>query len=398
MLNKFLTSFSYLTLLVGCSMACNRPSESANIGSDAPQGGGETANTLDGGADRTLIADDTAAAACLNTADVQCDDTQEAGPLIDAAIVDETSSPAIEGELCALGKTWSAGTCQSAKFPTKMLLMPATQFEQGCDPTKGTCYAWDMPVHRVQLSAFLIEETEVTAGQYRACVDADKCAPGYVPTCGPGCSWTGEYCDTYSGLNMSLSTYADPSFYHLPMTFVTRTMAQQYCEAMLPGGSLPTDAQWERAARTDCTANTDTIVYSRYIWGSQWPPPKGAGNLCDSNCWFPSGQLALVYDDGVKCAAKPGSFALDSKCLKDMTGNVGEWVIDDGVADWYTNPLAGMLDPVASGNPNSGVLRGGSFGTSGEQDAAISRRLFRNADAIFVDLGFRCVSNWKKYL
>ena len=142
------------------------------------------------------------------------------------------------------------------------------------------------------------------------------------------------------------------------MTGVSWAAAKSYCRAI--GGRLPTEAEWEYAAR----AGTSTRYY---------------GNL-PAIAWF-----ADNSDDGPHAVAskKPNAYG-----LHDMLGNVSEWVLDRyyNAYDETSDPLE-VEEPLA-GNA-SGVARGGSW-TSDQDGVRVSRRLEMPPDAEEAHIGFRC--------
>ena len=218
--------------------------------------------------------------------DVQFEDDTQPPSDATAAVL----QPGADGELCALGKAWAAGQCQPASFPFEMVLMPAVTYDQGCDPATNVCDPWEMPVHTVTLGAFLIGKNEVTVGDYKKCVKLGKCK---IP------SNFAEYCPD----GELQCRYFAKGLTKYPVNCVTKSEALQYCKAMVPGGTLPSDAQWERAARTDCTGPNEKIIYTRFVWGDQWIPPKGAGNFCDEACDNKYWGYIDHYQDEAGCSA-----------------------------------------------------------------------------------------------
>ncbi|MBK8782163.1 MAG: SUMF1/EgtB/PvdO family nonheme iron enzyme [Anaerolineales bacterium] len=117
-----------------------------------------------------------------------------------------------------------------------MVYVPAGEFTMGSDDS-------DAPIHTVYLDAFWIDQTEVTNKQYKACVDAGTCEPP-----------SNTSSDTHP------SYYGNPEFDNYPVIYVNWDKANRYCKVWTgTGGSLPTEAQWEKAAR-----GTDARTYP---WG-----------------------------------------------------------------------------------------------------------------------------------
>jgi formylglycine-generating enzyme required for sulfatase activity len=210
--------------------------------------------------------------------------------------------------------------------------VPAGTFLMGAEGD-----ARDNPARVVYLDTFWIGQTEVTNAQYAECVASNVCT---VPT---------------------NSHWNDPTLADHPVTNVTWEQAQTY--ASWVGGRLPTEAEWEKAAR-----GTDARPYP---WGSEAPGAMHA------NLNFTIGRTVPVgsYPQG---ASPYGAL--------DMAGNVEEWVADRYDPNYYTvspdsnpqGPDIGMLR----------VLRGGSF-TFNLLNARSFVRGKISPDAKFDSVGFR---------
>ncbi len=128
------------------------------------------------------------------------------------------------GQACGSGGTCDgAGKCVVGA-PPGMVLIPAGTFWMGCNASKDSpCYSNDTPQHLVTLSAYYMDLTETTVGQYRACVDAGVCTlPGSVQP------WHD-------------ATY--PNMPNNPVNYVTWTQSQQFCKWRGADFELPTEAQ-----------------------------------------------------------------------------------------------------------------------------------------------------------
>lgn len=218
---------------------------------------------------------------------------------------------------------------------SKLMYVPAGNFTMGSgDP--------DAPRRTVTLDDYWIYQTEVTQGMYAYCVLVGACAP---PAQG----------------NI-LQEYQNPFYANYPMVGVTWDMAANYCAWI--GGSLPTEAQWEKAAQGPSGA--------QYPWGAAEP---------DCNLGNFSGCAAGLTET----SAYPDSASAFG--LLDVSGNVFEWV-----SDYYVETLdsAPVQNPTGPESGEFRVVRGSSF-QSPISDAAVSvRRPAANAYASG-DLGFRCV-------
>ncbi len=197
-----------------------------------------------------------------------------------------------------------------------LLYVPEGEFAMGSDASPD-----EQPIHQVTLSAFWIDQTEVTNAMYEKCVDAKQCRPTVAVTSNTR--------DLY---------FYNPNFGNYPVVFVSSNDANAYCSWI--GRRLPTEAEWEKAAR-----GTDG---STYPWGNDEP----ASNF-----------LNLDIADTVEVGQYPDGASVYGAL--DMAGNVYEWV-----ADWYDDAYyqeSPASDPLGPENPidsNFGelrVLRGGSW-------------------------------------
>ena len=146
--------------------------------------------------------------------------------------------------------------------PAEEILIPAGSFQMGCDitnPAESGCddYSWqvaELPLHTVTLSAYAIDKYEVTNARYQACVAAGGCtAP--------------QQSSSYS----RPAYYGNPTYADYPVLNVTWHQANAFCA--WAGKRLPTEAEWEKAARGD----SDT---RKYPWGDSAP------NCTKANYYF----------------------------------------------------------------------------------------------------------------
>ena len=202
-----------------------------------------------------------------------------------------------------------------------MVYVPGGEFRMG--RTKGVADR----AHAIVLDSFWIDQTEVTNDHYRRCVEDGACR---APTT---CSW-GE------------PTYEDTSKADHPVICVTWQGANDYCR--WAGGRLPTEAEWEYAAR-----GPDSAIYP---WGDEFDGTRL--NSCDVNCPH-EGQRATGYDDGYALTAPVGSYPSGASWCGalDMVGNVWEWV-----ADWHgPYALTRQTNPTGPESGSEKLLRGGSW-------------------------------------
>jgi formylglycine-generating enzyme required for sulfatase activity len=222
----------------------------------------------------------------------------------------------------------------------RMVFVPAGEFIMGRDSGEGD----ESPQRAVWIDAFYIDRTEVTNADYQAFCTAT----GYLPPANP--SWDRDYFKHNPG--------------H-PALNLTWEQARAYCA--WAGKRLPTEAEWEKAAR-----GTDARIYP---WGNTW---------ADSIANFRNG-------DGFEHASPAGAFPAGASPYGalDMAGNVWEWC-----ADWYlfdTYKQAPARNPTGPPGPAPRrVVRGGSF-SSNADDAEVANRDKFTPNQLLDHIGCRCV-------
>ena len=269
------------------------------------------------------------------------------------------------------------------RCPPSMVLVKAGDFFMGTDaPTAGKD---ERPAHPVHLADYCLDVHEVTAAEYKACSDAGKCKRST-----PENAWEGitkRQRKLYDPLCTISSASPDALGSH-PMNCVDWESAEAFC-AESRGGHLPTEAQWEFAAR-----GSDGRIYP---WGDE-PPSAGLVNACGLECvgWGrknpdPEGPLAAMYksDDGYPHTAPVGSFprGKTQSGIEDMVGNVWEWVADFN-APYTKGPR--VDDPKGPATGDERGIRGGAWNGG---DASWLRPTFRFSAAPEMrshGIGFRC--------
>lgn len=175
-----------------------------------------------------------------------------------------------------------------------------------------------------------------------------------------------------------------------PVVHLSWLDAQQYCK--WAGKSLPTEAQWEYAARAGRQGNF-------YPWGNDRNPD---GKQLQ-NIWQGTFPITDTAEDGFATTAPVGTFPANEFGLHDMTGNVWEWCADYYTPDYYFNsPSRNPLGPDRSFDPQEPhiikrVQRGGSFMCSDQYCIGyrVSARMKGEQDSGAFHTGFRCVVSAK---
>jgi formylglycine-generating enzyme required for sulfatase activity len=202
----------------------------------------------------------------------------------------------------------------------------------------------DSPRHIVYLNAFWMDKVEVTNAMYLKCLQAGMC--------------TAPVSDNIY--------YANWIYRDHPIVYITWDQANQYCQ--WAGRRLPTEAEWEKAAR-----GTDG---RKYPWGDEQPTPRLA-NYSDS-----------LIGESVSSFRYP--LGASPYGVLNMSGNVREWIMD-----WY-DPKYYSYSPYA--NPNGAEtgtersLRSTSYNEDG-REIVITSRLKHDPESAGLSRGFRCAQD-----
>ena len=248
------------------------------------------------------------------------------------------------------------GLKTNAKDNAEMVWVPGGTFTMGS--ADGVGEKNEHPAHQVTLSGYWIYKDVVTVAQYRAFSNAT----GYpLPKLPPGIDWKDK------------TGWDDPTLQQHPIVFVFWNDAKAYAD--WAGAKLPTEAQWEYAARGPQGRNFPwgNTASKDYLWNG-WDATK-------RNNWE-----SPVYD--VKSTWPVGSFhASASWCgAQDMAINVSQWC-----SDWSDKyPATAVINPTGPALGINRVYRGSSWET-GINDRSAARR-FGSPSSFNYFLGFRCVS------
>ncbi|MCD6497958.1 MAG: formylglycine-generating enzyme family protein [Deltaproteobacteria bacterium] len=239
---------------------------------------------------------------------------------------------------------WDRTGCTGDSASLTWITIPGGSFQMGSTAVQSD----EQPVHSVTVAGFEMTKSEVTVRQYGACVTDGECtAPG-----------TGTYCN-----------WNDPGYEDHPVNYVDWGQAVAFCT--WAGGRLPSESEWEYAARSGGQAID-------YPWGN-----------AAATCSY------AVMDDGggrgcgtgrtmARCSKSAGN---TSQGLCDMAGNVWEWV-----QDWYHSNYNGAPSDGSAWESPSGscrVFRGGSFYSYADLLRAAGRGYYAPSYQ-YAYLGFRC--------
>jgi len=277
-----------------------------------------------------------------------------------------------------------------------IVYVPAGEFLMGAGDDDPDANYDEKPQHKVYLDAYWIDQTEVTIGMFEKFVaetgyltDAEDRPP--KPECYTPIEWKRvdrgnnkwewvytelapvcklpENWKTPKGEKIELAEISD-----LPIVRVTREEALAYCD--WAGKRLPTEAQWEKAAR-----GTDGRLYP---WGND-EPDLTLANIIDTTGMS---TLELEFGQGSIPVAMLPDGASPYGVL-DMGGNVLEWVYDLYSADYYASSPAS--NPAGPDEGIQNIARGGSFINQYAQYLRASDRFIYPIGYHKGDLGFRCV-------
>jgi formylglycine-generating enzyme len=223
---------------------------------------------------------------------------------------------------------------------------------------KEEIFSDEEPEHPVTLSAFWLDRTEVTVAEYDRCVKLKHCrAPSYRE----------------GATRFRKSSY--------PVSFVRWQDARNYCR--FRGGRLPTEAEFERAARG--------ATGRRYPWGSFWNTRRANhGRLGLDRTDARDGFAELAPVASFPSGRTPDGFL-------DLAGNVSEWVEDRYATRYADGPQTNPRGP-ALGAPNSGsarVVRGGNFSDASPWLRGAAR-LGVEPDTMAPYVGFRCARSLRE--
>ena len=221
------------------------------------------------------------------------------------------------------------------------LYVPAGDFLMGDDGKVSV----DFPLHKVYLDSFWIDEVEVTNAKYQKCVKASACSLPFVE----GNPYYGKW------------VYRD-----YPVVYVNWFQASEYCA--WAGRRLPTEAEWEKAARG---------VHGRnYPWGDDHPNPR----LANFNGSLVGEALpAYRYPLG---ASPYGAL--------NMAGNVREWVVDWFDPEYYAK--SPTINPTGPETGTERSLRSGAYDADANE-ILTSTRFKHEPDSAGLSRGFRCAES-----
>lgn len=257
-----------------------------------------------------------------------------------------------------------------------MIFIPGGTFLMGADDEMP----YEAPVHQVTVKSFWMDKYEVTVAQFAEFVKATNYQTESERI------GSSEVFDARLGVwrNLDGANWRHPEGpqsaapANEPVTHVSWNDATAY--AKWAGRRLPTEAEWEYAARGGLSGK-------KYIWGDELRP----GGKPVANWWQGYFPLRNTGEDGFKGRAPVGSFAPNGYGLYDMTGNVWEWCADWFAERYYENSPA--VDPRGPESGGERAMRGGSWLCSENYCTNFrpAARSHATPDSALNNTGFRCV-------
>ena len=272
----------------------------------------------------------------------------------------------------SIGVAWEEGQTVTLNYtvedpiPRGMVLIPAGSFEMGAVDLSSD----EQPVHTVHLDAFYMDKYEVTNAQFKAFVDANPQWQQHEILNKAG--YSGEYLGRWRDGNYPRGTH------DIPVRYVNWYAAMAYAE--WAGKRLPTEAEWEYAARGG-------LAGKKYPWGDTITP-------ADAN----------YIASGIAGAESFSNYAPNGYRLFHMAGNLEEWCLDAWDPNFYAasdnsrNPIAGgktvqwLRDNFITTVPADRMVRGGSFSDAAGA-VSVARRQIIHSGLSFRTVGFRCVKD-----
>ncbi len=261
------------------------------------------------------------------------------------------------------------------KDGAEMVLIPAGEFQMGSNDG----YSNEKPVHTVYLDAFAIDKYELANAQYAQ----------FLNEYGKNTNSAGHkvyeliyidnnWCKIIKGGNAYRSV---ASYENHPVINVSWHGAAAY--AQFYGKRLPTEAEWEKAARGG-------LAGKRFPWGDS-DPDGTQSNFADKSRYRSSDHNLSdkSVDDGYQYTAPVGSFTPNGYGLYDMAGNVGEWCSDWYGEKYYSSSLS--HNPMGPSSGTRRVVRGGSWNAI-PRFVRVASRAMGPPTATNNNTGFRCAS------
>ncbi len=268
----------------------------------------------------------------------------------------------LDGNISGNSRTIAVGAGGSGVIDLTFVDITGGTFEMGCTQSnQETCNTYDeTPIRMVTVNAFQMSKYEITNKQFADFLNEIGCSPDGSLGGEPLIFIGEESCKiTYSGGSFS-AVFGNHNF---PVTQVTWLGAEEFCAHY--GGRLPTEAEWEFAAKGGNSPGNYTYA--------------GSDNIANV-AWYAANSYAVNHEVGTKDANQLG--------LYDLSGNASEWCSDWYAWDYYT--LEENDNPTGPATGEMRIVRGGSV-YNGDDDCRSSDRFYLLPKTSNPGLGFRMV-------
>lgn len=258
-----------------------------------------------------------------------------------------------------------AGSCVVPRCPMGSRYVAGGRFRQGCNAMEADCESSAQPAHSVTLSSgFCLAEHEISVAEYRRCLGQGTCTAPVAPE-----SLASLRCSS----DRATWTEGATGDETLAMSCLLWSEAVAYCTSV--GGRLPTEAEWEHAAR----GRDDRS----FPWGTSDPVS------CDQGANFLGlGCSGLPWS--TVASERSGSMLRGAFGQVDLAGNLSEWVADYFDAKAYGSCSAGCEDPAGPGAGEVRVRRGGTFLSPASELRSYAREFHRPSGPRSDLIGARC--------
>jgi sulfatase modifying factor 1 len=263
---------------------------------------------------------------------------------------------------CTCPITWVGLDCSKQDRVRIPASGTTTNFVMGCPDSDSWGSIGEQPSHNVTLSAYMMDRYLVTAASYKLCVEAGSCTAANTD---------------------SNCTYNVAAKEKHPINCVDWLQAKSYCE--WAEGRLPTEAEWERAAKG--------TTHRRFPWGDECP--SSWNKVCTGAEWTETTAKANCNEsyckDGFEYTSPVDQFPSGKSPdgLYDMAGNLWEWT-----SDWWRREYtsAAVTNPTGPETGQTRVMRGTNWGSYGNT----LRAAYRNNSHPYYRysyIGLRCASS-----
>ena len=277
-----------------------------------------------------------------------------------------TASP--DATPCGPANSCLAGKC--VQHPDGMVLVPAGDFWMGCNAaTDQYCGAEEKPQHLVTTKAFWVDRYEVTRDAWTACTGSGTCSGSqYNTKFNTSCNRPGKSGDS-------------------PIVCIAQAGARDFCKTQ--GKRLPTEAEWEKAARGGCDVwgKDCKTAPPAYAWGNNKPDCNmGLVDMLQN----PSSSSTAGCGNGWMGAVGRHQADMSPYGVYDVASSVAEWTMDTYSAGYFAvSPKEDPTGPATGGTYRS--ARGGHYLEPEASKVRPGQRVGQNIAAQW--LGFRCIKD-----